>query len=323
MTSHMSTSEHDILLPSVTEENLCLPLSVNAVSKYWNIDLPMAEAKEIAKKYSNVNGSILIEGIELAEKHGLGSLILHSSLLDLKKIIDMGIPPIVILPGIQDTIQHASIISGYDETEKTIMHYIPQTDKDGEFQVGVIPEAKFDDLWSEDGRLLIIIAPSDIIDSVKTNDKHEKANRLCFLSEKQNILKKTHEAIKSLNQAIEMDDKNSTAFCLLGGILNEQNSNDCVKYYERSLQINQKCYLAYRGLGNYYLKNKQYEKAEKYYTNAIEINSTRYGPIYKNRGISRLEQGKKSEAKRDFENYLKYTPNAKDKSSIHQALLEM
>src|SRR5574338_461037 len=115
-------SEHELVLPPVTEENICLPLAVSAVSRYWDVSLPFAEAKEISKKYPNVRGSILIEGIEIAERHGLGSLILHSTLSELKKIIDMGIPPIVILPGLYETVQHASGISDYDEMEKTIIH---------------------------------------------------------------------------------------------------------------------------------------------------------------------------------------------------------
>ena len=71
------------------------------------------------------------------------------------------------------------------------------------------------------------------------------------------------------------------------------------------------------------MKNKQYDKAEQYYTKAIEINPTRFGPIYKNRGLARLEQKKTREAKQDFENYLKHAPNAKDKQSILQALREL
>ena len=320
----MKSSEHELILPPVEEENICLPLSVNAVSKYWNVDLPLSEAVEIAKKYPNVNGSILIEGIELAERHGFGSSILHSSISELKKIIDMGIPPIVILPGVHDTIQHASIISGYDDGEKTIIHYIPQQHKEDQFQIGVIPEKKFDSLWDEDGRLMIVLAPLDILSEIKIGDKKlEKSNRLCFVSERLNIQRKSDEAIQSLKKAIEIDNKNSTAFALLGGILNEQNSSECVKYYEKSIAINARCYLAYRGLGNYYLKNKQYDKAEQYYARAIEINPTRFGPIYKNRGLARLEQKKIIEAKQDFENYLKYTPNAKDKQSILQALREL
>ncbi len=96
----MEQKSHELFLPLIDEENICLPLPINVVSKYWNIELPMAEAIETAKKYSGFNGSILIEGIESAERHGLTCKIVNSSLSELKKIIDSGIPPIVILPGI-------------------------------------------------------------------------------------------------------------------------------------------------------------------------------------------------------------------------------
>jgi tetratricopeptide (TPR) repeat protein len=312
-------SEHELLLPLVTEENICLPLAVSAVSKYWNVNLPFEEAKEIAKKYPNVRGSILIEGIELAERHSLASLILHSSLAELKKVIDMGIPPIVILPGLFETVQHASIISGYDEKEKSIIHYMPQPD-----QIGVIPEKQFDKLWEEDGKLAILIAPPDIISSIKVgNRSKEKSNRFCFVSEKLNLQNKSDDAIKILKDAINLDRTNSTALCLLGGIYNEKNSAECVQFYEQSIEQNKKCFLAYRGLGNYYLKAKQFEKAASYYTRAIDINPTRFGPIYKNRGIAKLELKQNKEAKEDLQNYLKFTPNAKDKQSILQAIKEL
>ncbi len=312
-------SEHELLLPSVSEENICLPMAVSAVSKYWNVNLPFAEAREIAKKYTSVRGSILIEGIELAERHGLGSLVLHSSLSELKKIIDMGIPPIVILPGLFEVVQHASVISGYDEKEKAIIHYLPQPD-----QIGMIPEKQFDNLWEEDGKLAILVAPADIISTLRIeNNSREKSNRLCFVSEKLNLQGRTDDAIKTLKDAISLDKENSTALCLLGGIYNEKNSHECIQYYEQSIQSNNRCYLAYRGLGNYYLKAKQYEKADLYYTKAIGINPNRFGPIYKNRGLARLEQKKNKEAKQDFENYLRYTPNAKDKDSILQAIKEI
>lgn len=312
-------SEHELIVPPVTEENICLPLAVSAVSKYWDVSLPLAEANEIAKKYQNVRGSILIEGIELAERHGLGSLILHSSLPELKKIIDMGIPPIVILPGLYEVVQHASVISGYDQNENSIIHYMPQPD-----QIGMIPQRQFDTLWEEDGRLVILVAPTDIISAIKVENRNkEKSNRLCFVSEKLNLQGRSEDAIKTLKDAIGLDDTNSTALCLLGGIYNEKNSPECIQYYEQSIKHNKRCYLAYRGLGNYYLKTKQYDKADSYYTEAIKINSTRFGPIYKNRGIARLELKKTKEAKQDFENYLKHTPNAKDKTSILEAIKEL
>ena len=257
----MEEENHELLLPLVEEENICLPLPINVVSKYWNVDLPMAEAEESAKKYSGFDGSILIEGIETAERHGLSCKIVHSSLKELKKIIDLGIPPIVILPGIPEITQHASVITGYDEEEKTILHYIQKGNQEGEQQEGAIPQNIFEKEWSEEGKLLIILAPSDILSSTNLdNDSNEKSNRLCLVSEKQNILKNTTEALESLKQAIELDGNNSTGLNLLGAMLNAGNSPDCIKYYEKCLEINNKSYLTLNGLGNFYLKNQEFEK---------------------------------------------------------------
>ncbi len=310
-----------LFLPLVEEdeENICLPLVITVVSRYWGMNLPFPEAKEIAKKYPTMRGSIMIEGIELAERHGLSSLILNSSIKELKKTVDMGIPPVVILPGIQDTVQHASVISGYDEVEKTIMHYFPQPDK-----VGAIPEQKFDQQWAEDGRLMLLVAPPDILSKVNPENKEmEKSNRLCFISERLRLQGKSEDAINSLKKAIEISKNNSIALCLLGGMLNDQNSPDAVQYYQKSIEYNKQCYLAYRGLGNYYLKIKDYPNAEMYYSKAIEINPNRFGPIYKNRGLAKLEQNKKTTAKEDFTTYLTQMPNAADRRSILEAIKEL
>ncbi|MFB5619373.1 MAG: hypothetical protein ACE5RE_07255, partial [Candidatus Nitrosomaritimum aestuariumsis] len=81
----MESPDHELLLPLVQEENICLPLPINVVSKYWNVELPLIEAQESAKQYPDNAGSILIEGIELAEKNGLICKIIHSSISELKK----------------------------------------------------------------------------------------------------------------------------------------------------------------------------------------------------------------------------------------------
>ena len=320
----MDSLDHQLLLPLVEEENICLPLPINVVSKYWNIDLPMSEAIETAKQYTNYNGSILIEGIESAERHGLTCKIIHSSLSELKKIIDIGIPPIVILPGIPEITQHASVISGYDDNEKTIFHYIQKGNQEGEQQEGAIPQAIFDKEWSEDGRLLIILAPSNVLSSIKLeNDSSERSNRLCFISERLSIQKNTSEVLTSLKKAIELDQTNPTALYLLGSLLNEQNSNDCVQYYEKCIKINNRFYLAYNGLGNYYLKSNQFDKSESCYSKAIEINPKRSAKIYKNRAYLREKQKKNSEAKNDLKSYLKLFPKAKDRGIIEQAIREL
>ncbi|MFB5636619.1 MAG: tetratricopeptide repeat protein [Nitrosopumilus sp.] len=320
----MEEENHELLLPLVDDENICLPLPINVVSKYWNVDLPMAEAIESSKKYSGFDGSILIEGIELAERHGLTCKIIHSSLSELKKIIDLGIPPIVILPGIPEITQHASVITGYDKVEKTILHYIQKGNQEGEQQEGAIPEDIFDKEWSEEGRLMIILAPSDILSSVELkNNSNEKSNRLCLISEKQNILKNETEAFESLKQALELDGNNLTALYLFGAMFNAQNSPECVKYYEKCLQINNNSYLTYNGLGNFYLKTGQFDKAENSYNKAIKINPKRSAKIYKNRAFLREKQNKNSDAKDDLKNYLKYYPKAPDRGIIEQTIREL
>jgi tetratricopeptide (TPR) repeat protein len=320
----MDSIDHQLLLPLVEEENICLPLPINVVSKYWNIDLPMSEAIETAKQYTNYNGSILIEGIESAERHGLTCKIIHSSLSELKKIIDTGIPPIVILPGIPEITQHASVISGYDDNEKTIFHYIQKGNQEGEQQEGAIPQAIFDKEWSEDGRLLIILAPPNVLSSIKLeNDSSERSNRICFISERFSIQKNISEALASLKNAIELDQNNSIALYLLGSLLNEQNSNDCIQYYEKCVKINNRFYLAYNGLGNYYLKSNQFDKAESCYSKAIEINPKRSAKIYKNRAYLREKQKRNSDAKNDLKSYLKLFPKAKDRGIIEQAIREL
>ncbi|MDH5430817.1 MAG: tetratricopeptide repeat protein [Nitrosopumilus sp.] len=320
----MEKENHELLLPLVDEENICLPLPINVVSKYWNIDLPMAEALESAKKYSGFDGSILIEGIEIAERHGLACKIFHSSLSELKKIIDLGIPPIVILPGIPEITQHASVITGYDEVEKTILHYIQKGNQEGEQQEGAIPQDVFEKEWSEEGRLMIILVPSDILHSIDLkNDSNEKSNRLCLISEKQNILKNNAEALESLKQALDLDENNPTALNLFGAMLNAQNSPECIKYYEKCLQVNSNSYLSYNGLGNFYLKTGQFDKAENSYNKAIKINSKRSAKIYKNRAFLREKQNNNSGAKDDLKNYLKYFPKAPDRGIIEQAIREL
>lgn len=320
----MDEEDHQLLLPLVEDENICLPLPINVVSRYWNVELPMAEAIDSAKKYSDFNGSVIIEGIELAERHGLSCKIVHSSLNELKKIIDSGIPPIVILPGIPEITQHASVITGYNEDEKTILHYIQKGNQEGEQQEGAIPQEIFDREWSEEGKLMIIISPPDILSKITLeNDSKNKSNRLCFDSEKQNILKNYSEALSSLKQSIEFDPNNSTALHLYATMLNQQKSFECVSFYEQCFKINSRSYLTFNGLGNFYLKTNEFEKAENFYSKAIEINPKRSAKIYKNRAYLREKLNKNSDAKEDLKSYLKYFPKAPDRGIIEQAIREI
>lgn len=320
----MEFSEHHLLLPIINDENICLPLPINVVSKYWNVELSMIEAIETAKQYVNTQGSIMIEGIESAERNGLGCKIINSSISELKKLIDIGIPPIVILPGIPEITQHVSVISGYDDNEKTILHYVQKENQKGEQQEGVIPQHIFDREWSEEGRMLIVLAPVEILSTIKLeNEFTDKSNRLCLISERFILQKNMSEATSSLNKAIELNQNNSTALHLLGSLFNEQNSNQCIQHYEKSIKINDKFFLSYFGLGNYYLKLNQIEKADYYYSKAIAINPRRSAKIYKNRAFLLEKQQKNLAAKNDLKNYLKLYPKAKDRGLIEAAIKEL
>ena len=171
---------------------------------------------------------------------------------------------------------------------------------------------------------MIIIAPVETLSDITLeNNSQDKSNRLCFNSEKLNILKNSNDAITALKEAIELDSNNSTALHLYGTMLNQQNSLECVSFYEKSLEINARSYLTFNGLGNFYLKTNEFEKAENSYSKAIDINPKRSAKIYKNRAYLREKLGKNSDAKEDLKSYLKYFPKAPDRGIIEQAIREI
>ena len=317
-----SQPEHSITLPLVSgnEENICLPLVINVVTKYWGEEIALEEATDITKKYSGMKGSVMMEGIELAERHGFSTYIYKGSLNDLKKRIDQGIPPIVILPGIHETIQHATIVSGYNPEERRVLTYIPEPDT-----IGAIPESRFEQDWEQDDMITLILIPQDMNDLFKNekNLKFKDSNRICFEAEKLHQQNKVKDAMEKLLKAVKLDDENPQAWCLLAGAYNELNLEEAVGCYERTIDLNPKYYLAYKGLGNYYLKKKDYSLAESFYTKGIDINPYRFGPIYKNRAVARFQLNNNSGAKEDLLKYLEQTPNAADRRNIEDALSQL
>ncbi len=308
-----SQPEHFISLPFVSknEDSADLPLVMNVVIKYWGEDISPPTSGP-----GRDRGATMIHGIELAKTLGFESYIYKSSMKDLKRRIDQGIPPIVIMPGIQATVQHAMVISGYNSEERRILTYVPEPDT-----VGAVPEPKFEQDWEQDDMIAIIMIPSDMKDMLKNeNLKFAKSNRICFEAEGLRQHGRVNEAIESLQKATEIDSDNAQAWSLLGGIYNDADSDKAIPCYEKAIMLNTRYYLAYRGLGNYYLKKKNYSLAEEYYSKAIFINPTRFGPIYKNRAITRMQLGNNKGAKEDLVKYMEYMPGANDRKSIQEAL---
>ena len=309
--------DHDLQLPLVEEENACLPLAVNVVCRYWGAKLPL-DAESAARYPPGI--TVMIEGVERAEAAGLSARFERSNLGGLKKSLDSGVPPIVVLPGVRGAAQHASVISGYDPQEGTVIHYIPKMEKDGSFHVGAIPERRFDDMWAEEGRMAVLIAPPDVI---PPPGPHGLSNRLCFEYEKYSLTGSAGRALAVLRESVSQDPTNPCALSLLAGMLNEGGSQECEERYRECVRLNPRAYSAHRGLGNRMLKEKKYAEAASCYTDAISVNPARSGSTYKNRAVARLETGDKDGARSDLREYIKLCPDAKDRGSIDRALREL
>lgn len=309
--------DHDLQLPLVEEENACLPLAVNVVCRYWGAKLPL-DAESAARYPPGI--TVMIEGVERAEAAGLSARFERSDLAGLKKSLDSGVPPIVVLPGVRGAAQHASVISGYDPQEGTVIHYIPKMEKDGSFHVGAIPERRFDDMWAEEGRMAVLIAPPDVI---PPPGPHDLSNRLCFEYEKYSLTGSAGRALAVLRESVSQDPTNPCALSLLAGMLNEGGSQECEERYRECVRLNPRAYSAHRGLGNRMLKEKKYAEAASCYTDAISVNPARSGSTYKNRAVARLETGDRDGARSDLREYVKLCPDAKDRGSIDRALREL
>jgi tetratricopeptide (TPR) repeat protein len=260
------------------EGNSPIPLAIAVIMQYWGENIINSENNIIPNNSINI-----IDGIELAEKKHYSSYIYKSSLKDIKKRIDQGIPPIVIFPGLHHLTQHALLITGYDENEKRIISYVPQPDTKGS-----IPESKFTSEWIQEDNIVIIIVPDDMGTLFSKSDVDStRAFKLCFKAEKDFSNGDIESAITKINQSIAMDKSNAFAWTLLGSCYSETNNPECINCFSESIKLNRNYYLAHKGLGNFYLKIKDYHKAEKYYSQAIEINPNRYGSLFKNRAVSR------------------------------------
>jgi tetratricopeptide (TPR) repeat protein len=312
--------EHNLTLPIVDprSDTPQMPLVLNVLALYWGEDLSSHIKDEVKEQYKGVRGSVLIEGIEVAEKNAFLSVMYKSNMKDIKKTIDQGIPVITILPGIHDLVQHATIVCGYDPQESRILTYVPEQDKQG-----AVPERRFEREWEEDDTTSIILIPSDMSGIVSDRDfKFQNSNRSCLVAERLRLKGDIAKAVEELTRAVDIDRDNPLAWYALGSTYSDQKSESAIECYRKAIQLNKRYYLAYRGLGNYYLKNEEFDVADEWYSLAIDINPVRFGPIYKNRALARLKSGKDS-VKEDLEKYLHYMPEATDRISIQEAIKEL
>ena len=300
----------ELNLPLIEQNISPVPLVVAVVIKYWGEDMINFANK---KHYKSPT---MFDGIEIAEKNNYFACLTKSTIKDLIKWIDQGIPPIVIFPGLYDLPQHALLISGYNDSEKKILTYIPRPDT-----TGYIPYSKFSSEWEQEDNLAIILIPKDMKNLISKNElQSTRSYSLCFEAERDFSEGNLESAIKKVTESVNIDKNNVYGWSLLGSCYSETYNKECINCFTRAIKLNSNYFLALRGLGNFYLKTKDYQNAEKYYSQAINLNPNRYGPIYKNRAFSRLELNKNDEAKQDLIIYLEKTPNAQDRQQITEAL---
>lgn len=303
----------DLMLPIVNEENSCLPLAVNVVTQYWNVQIPLPVNR--AQMYPPDAGSVIMEGIELAEAHNLTVSVLKTDMSGLFSAIDSGIPPIVVLPGLGTVTQHISVLSGYDET--TILHYIPEGTEEGIYE-GAIPHDIFEDKWSQEDSMAILIGPSDVI-----TQKNSESLRLCLEAERAMLSNNDDKTRSFLEQALSIDRTDATAWLFFADLQNKHGDDDCINSYTECIKLNRRYFLAYSGLGNYYLKRDNIEKSEDNYDRAIQLDPKRSGSIYKNRAYLRNKREAFGLAADDLEQYVKLSPDAPDRGAMQRAILEL
>ena len=96
------------------------------------------------------------------------------------------------MPGINETIQFATIVTGYDPEEKRLITYVPEPDS-----FGAIPEEKFFSEWAQEDFLTMIIYPEDAKDILKNSSfMFEKTNRISLEAERLKIQGKTKEVFR-------------------------------------------------------------------------------------------------------------------------------
>lgn len=113
------------------------------------------------------------------------------------------------------------------------------------------------------------------------------------------------EAIKTLNDIIKKEPKNSEAHILLGDALLEQNPSDgspAIKEYEEALKLNPKSPKALLREGKLYARGRNYNLAVEYYKKAITVDPT-FAPAY--RELAEI-YSQANQPSRSIENWKKY-----------------
>jgi tetratricopeptide (TPR) repeat protein len=152
------------------------------------------------------------------------------------------------------------------------------------------------------------------IASLEAYRKQER-NALDFVVSGENEMRmENYElAIENYSRAISMDPSIVFAYYRIAHIYNYRmiNPNEAIKISNRLLKINPNSYDAYLSLGTAYENQKDFKKADQYYTKCIELDSSDVDGYYW-RGCARSAAGLTDKAIEDFTKGLEIDPNDTD-----------
>ncbi len=133
--------------------------------------------------------------------------------------------------------------------------------------------------------------------------------------------KKFSLAEKKCFKLIKKIKPNHEIFNIYAVILFELNKyNDAIKYWKKSIELNQKYFFGFNNLGNVYLKKNEFQTALEYYDKATEIKID-YFEAFHNKGNVFLKMNDLTNALKNYDKALKiksdYLPSIKGKSDIY------
>ena len=133
--------------------------------------------------------------------------------------------------------------------------------------------------------------------------------------------KKFSLAEKKCFKLIKKIKPNHEIFNIYAVILFELNKyNDAIKYWKKSIELNQKYFFGFNNLGNVYLKKNEFQNALKYYDKATEIKID-YFEAFHNKGNVFFKMNDLTNALKNYDKALKiksdYLPSIKGKSDIY------
>jgi tetratricopeptide (TPR) repeat protein len=114
-------------------------------------------------------------------------------------------------------------------------------------------------------------------------------------------------AICEYNKGLEIDDSYVYGYCMRGQAYFHKKSDECHNDYKKAIEIDGRCFLAFKIQGFAYYKTEEYAKAIDSYTKAINIKQNDFG-IYYDRGMAYASRKEFDKAFDDFviSSYYKY-----------------